>query len=173
MKTKDHLLELFSKKLEEIKNHETLLPETLLSWLFNNLGLAHRNAYLKQHPENKGNGFYSRTLQIGGLSFPVNIPRTRYPGFRPFFLPPGHTRYLPQDYLQLVHSFLLGSRSIQSAARALKKLGLPLNQDYLEEVVEEFVTCLQNLNSCPLPTDLAALFLDAKHIHQKTPQTQV
>ncbi|OAQ20305.1 Mobile element protein [Thermosulfurimonas dismutans] len=95
------------------------------------------------------------------------MARTRYEKFRPFFLPPGHLRYLPEDYLHLTSSLLLGSRSIDSASRALKNMGLPINQDYLEEVIEEFVTYLEDLNSCPLPSDLAALILDAKHIHQK------
>jgi len=159
---------LFTEKfLEGLEKWKDSGPQEFFSWLFKNLGLAHRTIHLKYHPEDKGNGFYERTLQIGGLSFPVEIARTRYTKFRPFFLPPGHTSYLPQDYLNLAFSFLLGARSIESAYRALQNLNLPLNQEYLEEVIEEFVTYLETLNSSPLPSDLAAIFLDGKAIRQK------
>ncbi|OAQ20606.1 IS256 family transposase [Thermosulfurimonas dismutans] len=159
---------LFTEKfLEELQKWEDFVPQEFFSWLFKNLGLAHRAIHLKNHPHDKGNGFYQRNLQIGGLSFPVEIARTRYEKFRPFFLPPGHTRYLPEDYLNLAFSFLLGARSIQSASRALQNIDLPFNQDYLDEVIEEFVTYLETLNSSPLPSDLAAIFLDGKSIRQK------
>ena len=159
---------LFTEKfLEELQKWEDFVPQEFFSWLFKNLGLAHRTIHLKNHPHDKGNGFYQRNLQIGGLSFPVEIARTRYEKFRPFFLPPGHTRYLPEDYFHLAFSFLLGARSIESASRALQNLNLPLNQEYLEDVIGEFVTYLDVLNSSPLPSDLAAIFLDGKAIHQK------
>ncbi|MBX6424276.1 transposase [Thermosulfurimonas sp. F29] len=159
---------LFTEKfLEELQKWEDFVPQEFFSWLFKHLGLAHRAIHLKHHPHDKGNGFYQRNLQIGGLSFPVEIARTRYEKFRPFFLPPGHTRYLPEDYLNMAFSFLLGARSIQSASRSLKHLDLPINQNYLDEVIEEFVTYLETLNTSPLPSDLAAIFLDGKSIRQK------
>jgi len=49
----------------------------------------------------------------------------------------------------------------------LKLLDLPLSQEYLDEVVEEFVSYLEALNTSPLPSDLAAVFLDGKAIRQK------
>ncbi len=159
---------LFTEKfLEGLEKWTESGPQEFFSWLFKNLGLAHRTVYLKHHPEDKGNGFYKRNLQIGALPIPLEVARTRYTKFRPFFLPPGHTSYLPEDYLQLAFSFLLGARSIESASRALQNLNLPLNQDYLNEVIEEFVTYLETLNSSPLPSDLAAVFLDGKSIRQK------
>ncbi len=159
---------LFTEKfLEGLEKWTESGPQEFFSWLFKNLGLAHRTVYLKHHPEDKGNGFYKRNLQIGALPIPLEVARTRYTKFRPFFLPPGHTSYLPEDYLQLAFSFLLGARSIESASRALQNLNLPLNQDYLNEVIEEFVTYLETINSSPLPSDLAAVFLDGKSIRQK------
>ncbi len=159
---------LFTEKfLEGLEKWTESGPREFFSWLFKNLALAHRTVYLKHHPEDKGNGFYQRNLQIGGLPFPLEVARTRYTKFRPFFLPPGRTSYLPEDYLNLAFSFLLGARSIESASRALQNLNLPLNQEYLNEVIEEFVTYLETLNSSPLPPDLAAVFLDGKSIRQK------
>jgi len=161
----------FEKALEDfLKNRKSLILQELLSWLFGHLGKAERSIYLVHHPEDKANGFYERTLQIGSLPFPVEIPRTRYTGFRPSFLPQRRTRYLPEDYLALASSLLLGSRSIQSATRALKNLNLPINQECLQEVIEQFVTYLETLNYSPLPSDLAALVIDAKYIHQKIPE---
>jgi len=159
---------LFTEKfLEELQKWEDFVPQEFFSWLFKNLGLAHRAIHLKNHPHDKGNGFYQRNFQIGALSFPIEIARTRREKFRPFFLPPGHTRYLPEDYLNLAYSFLLGARSIQSASQALQNMNLPLNQNYLDEVIEEFVTYLETLNTSPLPSDLVAIFLDGKSIRQK------
>ncbi|OAQ20304.1 hypothetical protein TDIS_1659 [Thermosulfurimonas dismutans] len=51
--------------LEQLKDWENFVPREFLSWLFKNLGLAHRAIHLKKHPHDKGNGFYERTLQIG------------------------------------------------------------------------------------------------------------
>ena len=130
---------LFTEKfLEELKQWEKFIPQEFFTWLFKHLGLAHRAIYLKNNPQDKGNGFYQRKLQIGAISFPVDVARTRCGNFRPFFLPPSHTRYLPEEYHDLAYSFLLGSRSIQSASQALQNINLPLNQKYLEEVIEDF-----------------------------------
>ncbi|OAQ20770.1 hypothetical protein [Thermosulfurimonas dismutans] len=52
--------------LEEIQNWENFTPKNLLTSIFNGLALAHRAIHLKKHPHDKGNGFYERTLQIGG-----------------------------------------------------------------------------------------------------------
>lgn len=158
----------FTKEfIEELQKWQELVPQELFAWIFNHLALAERALHLQKHPHDKGNGFYQRGLQIGSIPFTVNVPRTRYEKFRPFFLPPGHTRYLPEDYLNLASSFLLGSRSIDSASRALRSLKLPLNQEYLNEVIEEFVGYLETLNRAPLPSDLVAIFLDGKAIHQR------
>ncbi len=159
---------LFSEEfLEELQQWQEFVPQEFFSWLFKKLGIAHRSIHLKNHPHDKGNGFYRRTLQIGGISFPVEIARTRHEKFRPFFLPPGNTRYLPEDYQNLAYSFLLGARSIQSAFLALKNSNLPINHQYLEEVIKEFVNYLKTLNSSPLPLDLAAVILDGTMILQR------
>ncbi|RUM89824.1 MAG: hypothetical protein DSZ24_00410 [Thermodesulfatator sp.] len=59
----------------------------------------------------------------------MEIARTRKTRFRPFFLPPGQTRYLPEDYFQVAFSILQGARSISSAVRSLKLLDLPLTKN--------------------------------------------
>jgi len=36
-----------------------------------------RDIYLQGHTGDKGNGFYSRTLRSAGISYNLNVPRTR------------------------------------------------------------------------------------------------
>ena len=44
----------------------------LLSWLLSSVGLAERKAYLERIGQDKPNGFYDRSLQLGGYSGDVN-----------------------------------------------------------------------------------------------------
>lgn len=59
----------------------------LLSWLLSSVGLAERNAYLDRIRQDKPNGFYDRSLQLGTIPVEVRVPPTRTGDFRPASLP--------------------------------------------------------------------------------------
>ncbi len=69
---------------QEVRNFSL---EELISHMLNLIALVERRIYLEKNPEDKGSGFFSRKLHSDSLTFNLDIPRTRYSGFRPFFLP--------------------------------------------------------------------------------------
>src|ERR1700758_238717 len=64
----------------------------LLGMLLSSVGLAERKAYLERLLQDKPNGFYDRSLQLGTIPLEVRVPRTRSGDFRPASLPPMYQR---------------------------------------------------------------------------------
>lgn len=139
----------------------------LLGMTLSGLAAAERSAYLEKSPTDKGNGSYDRSLGIGSLSVPIEVPRTRSGWFRPTLLPAAYQRVYPNEMQQLLLALLCSSRSVNAAKAALKKLGLPCSEDDLEAVASEYVEQFALLNSRPLDPDLIALFVDAKYVEVK------
>jgi transposase-like protein len=136
--------------------------EDMLSHLLNLLAFLERTIYIQNTSNDKGNGFRTRKLHAGSLTFDLLIPRTRNGNFRPFFLPEKWKRTSPQDFMNLAHALILSSKSIEAAKRAIKELGLPITEEYLEEVLNKLQQEFRALNSSPLPPDWFSLTLDAK-----------
>src|SRR5262249_33032314 len=61
----------------------------LLSVLLSSTGAAERKVYLENATEDRPNGFYDRSLQLGTIPVDVRVPRTRKGEFRPASLPYG------------------------------------------------------------------------------------
>src|SRR6266566_917531 len=59
----------------------------LLGFLISSTGVAERNLYLEKTSNDKPNGFYDRSLEVGTLPIDVRVPRTRSGEFRPASLP--------------------------------------------------------------------------------------
>ena len=106
-------------------------------------------------------------MAVGSLSFDLSIPRTRKNGFRPFFLPEKWKRHSETDYINLIYSLILSSKSIQAAKRALKELGIPFSEQYFEELLKELKEELEAINTSPLYPDWFALIMDAKETKVK------
>jgi hypothetical protein len=64
----------------------------LLSWLLSSVGLAGRKAYLERIGQDKPNGFYERSLQLGGIPLEVRVLRTRTGDFCLASLPAPYQR---------------------------------------------------------------------------------
>jgi len=141
--------------------------QDIIAGLLNMLALAERSVFLKEHPSDKANGFYTRKLASGSMNLEISIPRTRKGGFRPFFLPEKWSRHSPQDFSALVESMLISSKSIESARRGLMELGLPVSEEYLKAVVDEFIELLEVTNSSPISPDMFAVLMDAKWVKVK------
>jgi len=136
----------------------------LLSWLLSQVGLAERKAYLERVVQDKPNGFYDRSLQLGTIPIELQVPRTRSGDFRPASLPAPYQRGYSQEIQALLLGLLASSRSLNSAKDALQKMGLSSSQQDLDRVAAGLIEELELRNSRPLDLDLLALFLDGKYI---------
>ncbi len=136
----------------------------LLSWLLSSVGLAERQAYLERILQDKPNGFYERSLQLGTIPLEVRVPRTRSGDFRPASLPAPYQRGYNQETQALLLGLLASSRSLNAAKDALQKMGLSSSQQDLDQVAAGLIEELELRNSRPLDCDLLALFLDGKYI---------
>ena len=136
----------------------------LLGMLLSSTGLAERHAYLQRTPQDKPNGFYDRSLQLGTIPVDLQIPRTRSGAFRPATLPPLYQRGYSQETQSLLLSLLASARSLNAVKDALHKMGLSSSPQELEQVASELIEELDLRNSRPLEPDFLTLFLDGKYV---------
>ena len=136
----------------------------LLSWLLSSVGLAERKAYLERILQDKSNGFYERSLQLGTIPLEVRVPRTRSGDFRPASLPAPYQRGYSEEIQALLLGLLASSRSLNAAKDALQKMGLSSSQQDLDQVAAGLIEELELRNTRPLDCDLLALFLDGKYV---------
>src|SRR6266576_5093944 len=145
-------------ELADVSLHE------LLGMLLSSTGLAERHAYLQRTPQDKPNGFYDRSLQLGAIPVDLQVPRTRSGAFRPATLPPLYQRGYSQETQSLLLSLLASGRSLHAVKDALQKMGLSSSQQELDRVATGLIEELELRNSRPLDPDLLALFLDGKYV---------
>lgn len=151
---------------------ETLLASGLadfslrevLGTLLSGLSVAERGLYLDHRPQDRPNGFYDRSLQVGSVPVDIRVPRTRNGDFRPANLPSPYQRGYPEEVESLLLGLLASSRSVNAAREALQKMGLSGSQRDLDRVASGLIDELELGNSRPLDTDLIALFVDGKYV---------
>jgi putative transposase len=143
---------------------ESLSTAQLLGLVLNILFRSERTAHLETTQDDKGNGSYDRTVNVGSLPVPVEVPRTREGGFRPATLPEPYQRGYDDAARELLLRLAASSRSINSTKEALRGLGLPVSEPELEAVTKHFIAELELRNTRPLDPDLIALFYDAKYV---------
>src|SRR5678815_1355388 len=128
----------------------------LLGLLISSAGAAERNVYLQDTPNDRPNGFYDRSLQIGSIPIDVRVPRTRNGEFRPASLPGPYRRGYSDEVQSLLIGLLGSSRSLNAAKDALQKMGLSRSEQDLERVAAGLIEELELRNSCLLYTSDAA-----------------
>src|SRR5215469_7239269 len=136
----------------------------LLGVLLSSVGVAERKAYLERLLQDKPNGFYDRSLQLGTMPLDVRVPRTRSGDFRPASLPPLYQRGYSDETQTLLLSLLSSGRSLNAVKDALQKMGLSSSQQELEAVAAGLIEELDLRNRRPLDPDLLVLFLDGKYV---------
>src|SRR5215471_9677893 len=136
----------------------------LLGMLLSSVGVAERKAYLERLLQDRPNGFYDRSLQLGTIPLDVRVPRTRSGDFRPASLPPLYQRGYSDETQTLLLSLLTSGRSLNAVKDALQKMGLSSCQQELEAVASGLIEELDLRNSRPLDPDLLVLFLDGKYV---------
>lgn len=60
-----------------------LAARELLGLVLSSLGHAERRHFLARNPDDKGNGSYPRSLQLGSLPLAIDVARTRSGGSAP------------------------------------------------------------------------------------------
>lgn len=158
--------QLVQSELEEILQSglADFSVRELLGLLISSAGAAERKLYLQKSPEDRANGFYQRSLQVGATPVDIEVPRSRNGAFRPTTLPALYQRGYPEETRSLLIGLLTSSRSINAAKQALRQMGLSSSEEELESVAQSFVEELQLRNSRSLDPDLLALFVDGKYI---------
>ena len=136
----------------------------LLGTLVSIAGMAERQIYLDHAGEDKPNGFYDRSLQVGTIPVEVRVPRTRTGEFRPASLPAPYQRGYSEEIQSLLLGLLGSSRSVNAAKDALHKMGLSRSEQDMERVATGLIEELELRNSRPLDTDMLAVFVDGKYI---------
>ena len=136
----------------------------LLGLLISSVGSAERKRYLEKTEDDRSNGFYDRTLQVGATPVEIRVPRSRSGGFRPETLPPPYQRGYSEETSALLMGLLTSSRSINAAKQALRQMGLSNSEEELDQVAANLVEELQLRNSRSLDPDLLALFVDGKYV---------
>lgn len=136
----------------------------LLGTLLSGVSVAERDLHLEHQPEDRSNGFYDRSLEVGSIPIDIRVPRTRNGDFRPANLPPRYQRGYDEEVQSLLLGLLASSRSVNAARNALQKMGLSGSERDLERVATSLTEELDLGNSRPLDTDLIALFVDGKYV---------
>lgn len=136
----------------------------LLSTLLSSLFEAERRQYLRQAPEDKGNGSYERTLNLGSIPLTVSVPRTRRGRFRPTTLPRRYQRGYPEEIQSVLFSLMASSRSLSAAKDGLRKMGLPVPDNEIDAIAKDVVDDIDLRNSGPIEPDQLVLYMDAKYV---------
>ena len=116
---------------------------------------AERNLFLAQHPDDRANGYYSRSLNTASGSIPLSVPRDREGQFRPQVLPPPYQRG-DESYSHLLQALFSASYSPAKLRQILKEMGLGYSQAEIEQLKEEILTEFHSWQSRELSSDWIA-----------------
>jgi putative transposase len=146
---------------------ENFSVRELLGMMLSAAGQAERRHYLSEATDDKGNGSYPRSVNVGSVPVDIRVPRSRTGNFRPSSLPPPYERGYSDEVQSLLLGVLSSARSINAAKSALRKMGLSACSEDIDAVASGFVEELDLVNSRPIDPDLLAVFLDGKYVEVK------
>ncbi len=155
--------------LSSLMNNETSLDvamKNLISRFIDYVMQQEREVFLRENPQEKGNGFYHRNFNLSTIPLELHVPTTRTRNFKSALLP-AYQRCLPEYYENIMTSFILSSRSIESAKSAVQMLGLPYSKDAVDMIAENLYNHAKTINSRQLACDYIAVFIDAKIVDVK------
>jgi putative transposase len=146
---------------------ENFSVRELLGMMLSAAGQSERRAYLAQTTDDKGNGTYERSLNVGSVPVDIRVPRTRSGQFRPNSLPPPYERGYSEEVQSLLFGVLCSARSVNAAKTALRKMGVNASPEELDTVASGFIEELELVNSRPIDPDMLAIFFDGKYVEVK------
>ena len=92
--------------------------------------------YVRSGHRGKGHG---RKLLQRSYPLKLNVPRTRYSNSFPKTLP-GYRRTYPEEYENLLESFLFSARSTEALKESIKNMKLPLSPGFIDEPGEQVIS---------------------------------
>ena len=128
--------------------------------ILNAFMLGERDIFLQRHAQDKGNGFYTRTLSSAGIEYHLNVPRTRSGQFRPVILPERWKR-TNTEYTQFIMALVLNGYSSAQIMDILESLELPYTKEELTKIRDQLREKLQDFKTRQLPSAAFALIVDA------------
>lgn len=157
--------------LQEIQQQDSVAGlKDISNLILNSLMKSERDVFVRKNPNNKGNGYYSRSLMSGLGKINLEIPRDRLNEFRPFLLPEKWQRG-EQSYDDLLKSLVIHSYSPNKIRSILKSLGLSYCADEIDEIKDEIYERSQDLKNKQLPAETFCIYIDAYHTSIKDPET--
>jgi len=161
MYERNFIKELVSRKLNvKIDEPNAIAISTLVEEILNELMVSERGIYLDNNQDqDKGNGFYKRSLSSGMSKMDLNVPRTRSGGFRPMVLPPLYRR-TESSYNKLLAALMIGGYSDAGFENFFREMELPYSKTELERLKEELKQKVEDFKTRQLPESLFAMFID-------------
>jgi len=149
-----------------LNNQEKVAMHRLLEELLEEIMKGERKIFLENHSNNKGNGYYSRSLSAGSFKLNLNVPRDRNGEFRPQVLPEPYKR-VDESYVDLLMSLVINGYSESQLLMSLRELGLPYSVDEMNKIKDQLMDRLNDFKRKELPENIFALFIDGYHTEIK------
>jgi putative transposase len=138
----------------------------LLEKAFEVVMKAERDLHLEEHPQDKANGYYERSLgtPVGALA--LQVPRDRDGDFRPQVLPKPHLRDI-QERADLLEALFAASYSPTAIGSTLRALNMHYSAEQLEGLKKHLLEDYQAWAAKELPGECVGLFIDAYHTEMR------
>ena len=106
--------EVLKKYFRILEPREKVAMHRLLEELLESIMKGEREIFLEHDPDNKGNGYYPRSLSAGSFQLNLQVPRDRKGRFRPHILPEPYKRVDPSyvDFSEFGHQRVFGRTTL-------------------------------------------------------------
>jgi len=154
----DNLNQSFIEGL--VNNLDLFTTSRILEHTLNALMKAERNIHLTSNQDDKGNGFYQRSLGTPLGELDLSVPRDRDGDFRPQVLPDKYIRDT-EDRFKTLKALFTQSYSPAAINAIFNKLGLSYSKKEMEELKEHYLNEYEAWAKKDLPHDCIGIFVDA------------
>lgn len=148
------------------KPQDKVALHQFLEELLEEIMRGERKIFLENSVDNKGNGYYPRSLSAGSFKLNLNVPRDRRGDFRPHILPEPYKR-VDESYVDLLMSLVVNGYSESQLLMSLKELGLPYSVEEMNRIRDQLMERLNDFKRRELPEDAFAVFIDGYHTEIK------
>lgn len=149
-----------------LRAQEKVAMHRLLEELLEGIMKGEREVFLENSSNNKGNGYYPRSLAAGSFKLNLSVPRDRNGDFRPSILPEPYRR-VEESYVNLLMSLVINGYSESQLLMSLKELGLPYSEEELNKIKGQLLERLNDFKQRELPENVFAVFIDGYHTEIK------
>lgn len=163
MKTNNNNSNIQEELINLLKNSDSRNElKTYLETLYSTLMLNDREQFLKNNPDNIGNGFYDRDLNTSLGALNLSVPRTDSNAFRPSILPERWKR-TDTSYDELVKAMAFNNYSPAKMRSIIYDLDMPYSFTEANKIKEDILLLAKEFKARELPENLFATLIDAYH----------